>query len=122
MKLTKKHYQLFRAECEKNLELLGLKSWKIYYQFKKLDNCFGNAQWSYSGKVATITLSNDFPKPFDNLNKQIKETALHECLEIFLGNISTMAGRRDYVQDDFDAEIHGVIRTLEKLLTRKKSS
>ena len=100
--------------------MLGLKGWKVYYQFKKLDNSFGNTQWSCSGRVATITLSTDFPKPFDNLNNQIKETALHECLEMFLGGISTMAGRRDYIQDDFDAEIHSVIRTLEKLLTQKE--
>jgi hypothetical protein len=116
MTLKHKHYLLFRKECEKQLERLGLKAWKVYYQFKKLDNFFGSAQWDYSGKVATITLSSDFPKPFDNLEQQIKETALHECLEIFLGGISRMAGRRDYIQEDFDSEVHGVIRTLEKLL------
>ena len=116
MRLSQKHYQLFRAECGKQLDRFGLKGWKIYYQFKKLDNIFANAQWDYSGKVATITLSKDFPKPFDNLIKQIKETALHECLEILLGSVSRMAGRRDYIQEDFDAEIHSVIRTLEKLL------
>lgn len=116
MKLSYKHFQIFKAECSKQLDRLGLKGWKIYYQFKKLDNIFGNAQWDYSGKVATITLATDFPKPFDNLYQQIKETALHECLEVFLGGISHMAGRRDYIQEDFDAEIHSVIRTLEKLL------
>jgi hypothetical protein len=116
MKLKQKHFKIFRKECDKQLSRLGLRAWKIYYQFKKLDNCFGNANWDYSGKVATITLSTEFPKPFDNLIQQVKETALHECLEIFLGSISRMAGRRDYIQEDFDAEIHAVIRTLEKLL------
>lgn len=116
MKLTNKHYAYFRKECEKQLQQLGLKSWKVYYQFKPLDNCFGNAMWDYAGKVATITLSTEFPKPFDNLIRQIKETALHEVLEIFLGSVSHMAGRRDFIQSDFDAEIHAVIRTLEKIL------
>lgn len=116
MKLTQKHFKFFRAECTKQLNRLGLKDWKIYYEFKNLDNVFGNSLWDYSGKVATITLSNDFPKPFDNLHRQIKETALHECLEILLGSVSRMAGRRDFIQEDFDSEIHSVIRTLEKLL------
>jgi hypothetical protein len=116
MKLTQKHYKLFRLECEKRLEQLGLKSWKVYYQFKPLKNVFGEAFWDYAGMVATINLNTNFVKPFDNLEQQIKETALHECLEIFLGGISYMAGRRDYIQSDFDKEIHSVIRTLEKLL------
>jgi len=116
MKITQKQYKFFRQECEKNLERLGLKGWKVYYQLKPLKNCFGSAQWDYPGAVATITCATDFPKPFDNLEQQIKETALHECLEIFLGSVSYMAERRDYVQADFDKEIHSIIRTLEKLL------
>ena len=55
--ITKKHFALFKSECEKNLKRLGLHSWKVYYQLKKLDDSFGMAQWDYSGRVATITLS-----------------------------------------------------------------
>jgi hypothetical protein len=116
MKLNQEHYILFRQECEKQLERLGLKSWKIYYEFKKLKNCFGNAQWDLEGKVATITLSLEFPEPFDNLEAQIKETALHECLEVLLGPLTTLAIDRSFSRVEFDKEVHSVIRTLEKLL------
>lgn len=117
MKLSQKHFKLFRAECEKWLEYLGLKGWKIYYQFKPLNDSFGRSEWKYSGMVATITLATDFPKPFDNLEEQIKQTALHECLEIFLASISSLAEDRTWDRAVFDKEIHSVIRTLEKLLT-----
>ena len=120
MKLTSQHFDLFKAECEKQLDRLGLKSWKVYYQFKQLKDSFGNAQWNYAGRVATITLANDFPKPFDNLESQIKETALHECLEILLAPISDIASSRGYSPVDCDKEIHSVIRTLEKLLKEGK--
>jgi len=116
MKLTQKHFELFKAECKKQLERLGLQSWKVYYEFKKLNDAFGNAEWKYSGRVATITLADDFPKPFESLENQIKETALHECLEILLASISSLAVDRSFDQIDFDKEIHAVIRTLEKLL------
>lgn len=116
MKLTQKHFQLFRTECDKNLDLLGLKSWKVYYQFKPLKDAFGNAQWSYSGRVATITLATDFPKPFDNLEQQIKETALHECLEILLSPLTSLAQDRTFDQVDFNKEVHSIIRTLEKVV------
>jgi hypothetical protein len=119
MRLSQKHFKLFRSECEKQLERLGLKGWKVYYQFKKLDNSFGRADWSYSGRVATISLATNFPKPYENLEQQIKETALHECLEILLSPISDMAGSRDYHGDSFTKEIHTVIRTLEKVLADK---
>ena len=116
MRLSQKHYLLFRAECEKWIPVLGLKSWKVYYQFKKLDDLFANVQWKYSGQVATVTLATDFPKPFDNLEQQIKESALHECLEIFLASICSLAEDRTWDRIVFDKEIHSVIRTLEKLL------
>ena len=118
MKLTSKHLKFFRAECEKQLERLGLKSWKVYYEFKKLDDAFANTQWKYSGRVATISLADDFPKPFDSFEKQLKETALHECLEILLASISSLAGDRRYDQIEFDKEIHIIIRILEKVLLK----
>jgi hypothetical protein len=114
--LAPKHFELFKAECEKNLKRLGLNSWKVYYQQKNLDNSFGRADWSYEGRVATITLATEFPRPYKNLKQQIKETALHECLEILLSPISDLAGNRSFVQSNIDKEIHCVIRTLEKLL------
>jgi len=116
MNLNQQHFELFKLECQKQLERLGLKSWKVYYEFVFLKDCFGRATWDYSGAVATICCSTYYQEPFDNLEQQIKETALHECLEIFLGRISFMAQRRDYIQQDFEKEIHSVIRTLEKLL------
>jgi len=116
MKLSQEHFTLFKAECEKQLERMGLKSWRVFYQFKKLKDSFGNAQWNYSGRVATITLARDFPEPYDNLEEQIKQTALHECLEILLAPMSDIAGSRGYSPVDCDKEIHSVIRTLEKLL------
>ena len=116
MKLSQKHYQLFRAECEKNLEFLGLKGWKVYYQFKPLKDSFGRAEWNYAGSVATITLANDFPQPYDNLEQQIKETALHECLEIFLSPLTNLAISRDFITEHFDKEVHSIIRTLEKII------
>ncbi len=116
MKLSQKHFQLFKTECEKQLERLGLKSWKIYYEFQKLDDSFAHTQWKYGGRVATITLATDFPKPYDNLESQIKEVALHECLEILLASVSSIAEDRTWNRIEFDKEIHAVIRTLEKVL------
>ena len=116
MKLSQEHFKLFRDECEKYLDLFGLKSWRVFYELKRLKDSFGNAQWKYAGRVATITLATDFPKPFDSLEEQIKQTALHECLEILLAPISSMAGDRHFDQIDFEKEIHSVIRTLEKII------
>ena len=119
MKLSMKHFDLFQEECEKYLELLGLKSWKIYYKFEKLDDSFARAEWKYAGRVATLTLANDFPKPFKTIEGQIKESALHECLEILLAPVSSLAEDRSFVRIDFDKEIHAVIRTLEKVIICK---
>ena len=116
MKLSQKHFALFKAECKKNLERMGLHGWRVYYEFKRLNDSFGRCQWKFEGRVATITLANDFPKPFSSLEEQIKETALHECIELLLSPISDLATSRGFCQAEFDREVHAIIRTLEKLL------
>jgi len=116
MKLTPEHFELFKSECQKRLEQLGLKSWNIYYQFKPLKDCFGRAEWNYLGRVATIICATDYPKPFDDLETEIKRTALHECLEIFLGTLTDLAVDRSFCRAEFDKEVHTVIRVLEKVL------
>jgi len=117
--LNNKHFSLFKKECNKWIKILGLRNWKVYYQFRGLDDSFGRTEWKYSGMVATISLAKIFPKPFDNLEQQIKETALHECLELLLASISSLAEDRTWDRLVFDKEIHCVIRTLEKLLYEK---
>jgi len=62
MKLTQEHYLLFRDECENNLKRLGLKGWKVFYQFKPLEDCFGQADWDYSGMVAAAMMIKDEKK------------------------------------------------------------
>ena len=116
MKLLQEHFNLFKSECEKQLIRFGLHSWQVYFQMKQLNDSFARTQWKYAGRVATITLANDFPKPFESLETQIKQTALHECLELLLASVSSAAEDRTWNRLDFDKEIHGVIRTLEKLL------
>ncbi|MBV6341043.1 hypothetical protein [Candidatus Magnetobacterium casense] len=119
MKLNNKHFQFFKKECKKNIELLGLKGWRVFYEFSTLSDSFGQCQWKYEGRVAKITLCNDFPKPYENIYDEIKRTAMHECLELLLSPISDMAEDRTWSKADFEKEIHSIIRTLEEILRRK---
>lgn len=116
MKLNKKHFDLFKKECKKYIEKFGLCSWEINYKFKPIEGAYGNCASKYSGRAATITLSSNFYENGKNVNKEIKRIALHECLELLISPLEAHAQARVWDADDFDKEIHIVIRTLEKLL------
>jgi len=116
--LTKKDFNLFKSECQKWIERLGLISWDIYYEFIDMEDTYGTLSSNYTGRLATIRLSKTFPKPYENrpLKFEIKRTALHECLELLLSPLNELASDRNFSEDDYEKERHSVIRTLENIL------
>lgn len=115
MKLTNKHFVFFRKECEKRIAELGLSSWCVKYAFNKLENDYANISWNYKGRIALITLSNEF-ESHDTIENQLCTTALHECLELLLSPLIDLAEDRTWCDAEFEKEKHAIIRTLEKLL------
>lgn len=120
MKTGKRDFEYFKSKCELWLEVLGLMSWKIYYEHVKYDDdCFAKCKFKYGGRVATIGLNTEWD---DNkvTDEMLNESALHECLELLLSPLWSIAQARDWCEDEYNKENHMIIRTLEKLLNRKR--
>lgn len=110
----------FRAAVEISIDLLQLRSWKIYVQLKELKNADGTLRDNWAeecsdtqGRIASITLN---PARCLDSDLDVCRVAVHECLEVMLSDISCMAASscsRGFVE----TELHRVIRVLEHLLT-----
>ena len=124
MKTTPEHFEIFKAECKKWIEIFGLKNWRIDYIHKKLSSD-SRAQTTFNcvSSIATIFF-NTKPDEEDEYKftvETVKKTAFHEVCEILLGRLSLMVGQR-YALHELDVEeaTHQIIRILENVLWKEE--
>lgn len=122
MKFQNKHFKLFQKECQKWIDIFGLKGWTIYYSFENLENTFAECRCSYRGRVATLVLSKNGYSYKEHLTAEqsVKKSALHECLELLLSPLGDIAEDRTWCAAEYEKEKHCVIRTFENLLLEQK--
>jgi len=120
-KAAQSDFEFFKQRCGIWLEVLSLQSWKIYYEHTSLGDVIANCSTDYEGRVSTIRLNSG------KINVEITrdllcETALHECLELLLSPMMSLAQCRSWDPCEYDRERHSVIRVLEKLLRMRGKS
>ena len=94
---------------------LRLNNYKVYFKYEPLKDVFADIDIDQNGMVATVRLNSaltDKDKPFKNP----KNHALHECIHLLLGRLSTRAQAR-YVAacEIYEAE-EELVRRIETLL------
>jgi len=117
--LTDKDFEFFRAECEKWIDRLGLKSWRFFYQFRELEDKFGEMRTDHYGRIAVIRLNRfwDLPDYDVDKTKQIKSVALHEVLEVLLSPLRAVSDVP--YEGEYDKETHRIIRHMENYLLKE---
>ena len=117
VKFINKDFQLFKKECNKWIDKLGLGDWDVLYSFESVPESAGSTEVGYEGCWAIITLSPDYPND-DMLDKNphIKKVALHECLELLLATLNILGKSRIFDEAEFNHERHRVINSLMRIL------
>lgn len=110
------HFELFKAECEKQIARLGLNSWQIEFEQKPIGDNLAEVSFNYEGTVAVIALSDELEEYFD-VKINLVRGAKHECLHLLLVPMFKAAQASKLYSDiSLGHEEHRVIRVLEKLL------
>ena len=119
MKTTKKHFEIFKKECEKWIKVFGLYGWKFYYRHENRDDARAYCVWpdNIDDTQFTIILSVDFDDSFTI--EDIKLSAFHEIMEAFLYRITYFACARFCCLEDIREEKHHIIRTPEHVIFKK---
>lgn len=119
MKTTKKHFRIFVKECEKWLNLFGLKAWEIEIVHRNHPGLPDTLSWMQGARlkdrIIKIGLSIDWGDDVITV-KGIKLCAIHECLELLFIRLSILAKERFITEYEIDEEQHAILRTLEKIL------
>lgn len=119
MKLQKKHFELFKKECQKWINILELNHYCIGYQHTELEKNYAESIIRGDTYIVTFVLTTEIDMNIDRnktLDELICELAKHEVLHCLLGRFSTNAHSRYINQNELlEAEEELVIK-LEKII------
>ena len=94
--------------------VLNLKDWRIEKGGKAAKDAMAQVVFDDPARMANYSVGDFGHTPITD--ETISQTALHECLHIFLHDLLLTATDRGSSSDDIEAEEHRVINTLEKIL------
>ena len=119
MKTTKASYELFKKECRKWQDILGLKDWYIDFEHDLIIE--GNeacAHMDINAKSATLILSTEWVGAVND--ETIKMAGFHEVCEVLLCQLHMLANERFNVSPEQIVEsTHSVIQVLLSVLFPK---
>ena len=119
MKTTKKHYELFKSECSRWIDKLGILDYRVCYYHEDWSDSYGEARawcrWNIEGRIASMCLNTNWKRDEVTISN-IKRSAFHEVSHLLLGRLDTLASARFVMPEDLKEEIHAVIRRLENLV------
>jgi len=122
MKTTKKHFEIFKAECEKWIDIFGLKDYEFHFEHKAVGDrniaeCYRNS----TSRTARLSLCKVWPeRSMVALNDDnIKTSAFEEVCHVLLYSLSSCAYSRHIMEHEIDEAEHGIIKTLQNVLYPK---
>jgi hypothetical protein len=114
--VTEQHAEQFRALVVFWADVLGLGDWRIVVSDRRSSRkVMAEVTHDLEQRSATIRLGRDFGQT-PVTQRSLSDTALHECLHIFLHELIQFA-RDDDKQEDIDSAEHRVINVLERVLS-----
>lgn len=114
-KKTKKHFELFKSECEKWIKIFQLNNWRFEFFIDNEDDknrVYQLRRWRIKSIdmyfCSRSSLSKDIQK--------VKQTAKHEIIHSMLGGLVLLGEQRYLREDELYEEEEGLVRKLEKLI------
>lgn len=117
MKISKKDFELFKTECQKWVQKLGLTDWNITFRHRPLINAQAHTQYDCNASSACFSLRTECDKPEkEAFTSSIEDSAKHEVLHLLLARLYFKAGARYLNEGELDEAEHAVIARLTKAL------
>ncbi len=119
MKTSKKDFLLFKKECQRWIEKLGLSEWECHYYHKKIDKGVGAdtcVDVEASKVVFRLNAETGYPREESEFQGTIEQTAKHEVMHLLLGPLSEKAKYRYVRHAELESAEHGIVMRLMKAL------
>ena len=115
IKYTKKDFEVFKKECQRLINLLGLNGWEVVYYWTQLvKGRFAEINTESKNMTAGISFTKTIEVD-DSYVDNIKSHAQHEVFHLLLGKMSDLAKARYLNEDEIYSAEEEVINILVKL-------
>ena len=115
---TKRHFAIFKKECQYWLNYFGIKDYKIFIEHNSLEGSLGELGYDLANRQCTISLATDWVNN-EITDRELKCNAFHEVCELLLVQLRYY-GEGANSKSIVDEHVHMVIRTLENTIFREK--
>lgn len=121
MKITKKHFNLFKREFIKWQKIFNLElDYAVRFHFGLKDNKFKNAyiHKDFDNGLADVYFDKYYDIALDNLSlsESIKKSARHEAIHLLLCPLETYGKWRWTTEEQFTEALEQTTRKLEQLI------
>ena len=118
MKVTKRHFNIFRRDCTKWIRFFSLKEWYVS-AVRRVDADFEEGALAkcaadYHGRVAELIIDPDWGET-DVTKGLLEICAFHEVCELLLAKLAKLA-EAHYSKKIVEEEVHVIVRKLENSL------
>ena len=118
MRTTKEHFKTFCWECEKWIDIFGLRDWEIIFTHEKeVPDARASCYRDLTGRIATINLGTDWSNSPNAFNDEgMRKVAFHEACELLIAPLYINACARHVTEEEIKEASHTIIRILENVL------
>ena len=118
---TEQFFQAFKEEAGKWIQRFGLVSWDIRFVLLGDDECQGDTEKDAAALCSVIPFNRSceliLRKSWESqpTEYEVRRCAYHEVLELLLSRLGYLAFHSKASEDDWQEEVHVVIRTMENV-------
>ena len=115
-KTTTKHFNIFKEECLKWIEIFHLTRWEINFFHEESDDSLAAIKCNFSAKAIDIIFNKtwNWTKPPDE--HEIKKCGFHEACEVLLYPLRYLGECRFLSESEIDPATHEIIHILENVV------
>jgi len=114
VKISRKHFDAFRKECNRWMQRYGLSDWRVTFQHEDLyGQTWATCERNPESRLASLTLATwvvPGGSPVDA--ETISDTAHHEVLHILLAELTALVFRRSVQEEEIDGSEHAIVNRI----------
>jgi len=120
IKTTQKHFEIFKKEVRKWVDIFQLNGWQIYFKHKTNKTDFGGLATILKNKVATFFFTQSFDDAVCSFTEEaIKKTARHEVIHLLLARLSCLVSERFVSENEVEEAEEEIVNILVNYINKK---
>lgn len=118
-KTTKKHFGIFKTECERLIKKAGLGGWsvKIFHRKCETENATAEIEYGMINRSVIIVFDTEWDENYRILTPEaVRVTAKHEIAHLIIARLAVSAEARFITESEVTEAKEEIARILEKIL------